>query len=315
MPNAFKKLCEMFLSLLCSQPGGHQGRGASTDPEPQHWALIPCVLVECLCEAKRSSGVTSSLKRRFPDSSFRAWVCWSHILNDYRIWMQFLWFNTQHALLRLGPIISIYSQKPGELFVKRQSNKSSTVCKTQTFVLQVKYLDRNHYWVLLQQPCQRKREGWERKHKGDNNIWLAKQLENWWGIVKPIKASRLSVWVTSCSRKQLLTEELLLNITPRTCLLLVTLQYPLLELCVSENLVTCLQGLIDNSCHTTSWVRVIPSTAPEKSVAVCSGWIFHSCPVSFCAFLRLRLSQWPVRVPFLCSLDWYSSIFWMQCPV
>lgn len=70
----------------------------------------------------------------------------------------FVWFNIQHALLRLGTIISIYSQKPGELFVKRQSNKSSTVCKIQTFVWQVKYLDRNHYWVLLQQPCQRKRE-------------------------------------------------------------------------------------------------------------------------------------------------------------
>lgn len=70
-----------------------------------------------------------------------------------------VWFNVQYALLRLGTIISIYSQKPGEiLFVKRQSNRSSTVCKIQTFVLQVKYLDRNHYWVLLQQPCQRKRE-------------------------------------------------------------------------------------------------------------------------------------------------------------
>lgn len=70
----------------------------------------------------------------------------------------FVWFNIQHSLLRLGTIISIYSQKPGKLFVKRQSNKSSMVCKIQTFVLQVKYLDRNHYWVLLQQPCQRKRE-------------------------------------------------------------------------------------------------------------------------------------------------------------
>jgi len=57
----------------------------------------------------------------------------------------FVWFNRQNALLRLGTIISIYSQKPGELFVKRQSNKSSTVCKIQTFILQVKYLDRNHY--------------------------------------------------------------------------------------------------------------------------------------------------------------------------
>lgn len=57
----------------------------------------------------------------------------------------FVWFNIHHALLRLGTIISIYSQKPGELFVKRQNNKSATVCKIETFVLQVKYLDRSHY--------------------------------------------------------------------------------------------------------------------------------------------------------------------------
>lgn len=73
----------------------------------------------------------------------------------------FVWFNIHHALLRLGTIISVYSQKPGELFDKRQSNKSATVCKIETFVLQVKYLDRNHYWVLLQQPCQRHRVGKE----------------------------------------------------------------------------------------------------------------------------------------------------------
>lgn len=295
MPNMLKQPCEMFLSLPCLQRGGIsdeevilQGRPAlssgSTHPaggSVWHRKIFWCNLKpEMEVPRPGSSGlgcaeVTSSTITAFESN--------------------FVWFNVQHALLRLGTIISIYSQKPGELFVKRQSDKSSTVCKIQTFVLQVKYLDRNHYWVLLQQPCQRKREreGWERKHKGGNNIWLAKQLENWWGIVKPIKASCLSLWVTFCSGKRLPTEELLVNITLRTCLLLVTLQYPLLEWCVSENSVTCLQGLIDNSRHSTSWVRFIPSAVPGEAVAVRGGWIFCSCPLSFCVFSRLRLLQWP----------------------
>ena len=77
--------------------------------------------------------------------------------------------------------------------------------------------------------------------------------------------------MTFCSRHRLPAEEPLSSITLRTCLLLVTLQYPLLELCVSENLVACLQGLIDSSHRATSWVRAIASAAREVDGP--TGWV------------------------------------------
>lgn len=68
MPNMFKKLCEMFLSLLWLQ----RGQISNEEVTPQDWeaqcqALVPRVLQGCLCGTEKSSGVASSLKWRFPD--------------------------------------------------------------------------------------------------------------------------------------------------------------------------------------------------------------------------------------------------------
>ena len=62
----FKKLCETFLSLLCLKQGGISsdkvtGPGSTA---PGSGSTGPTA---CLCGTERSSGVTSSLKWRFPD--------------------------------------------------------------------------------------------------------------------------------------------------------------------------------------------------------------------------------------------------------
>lgn len=127
------------------------------------------------------------------------------------------------------------------------------------------------------------------------------------GIVKPIKASWLSVWVTFRSREQPPAEELLLNITLRTCLLLVTLQYPLLELCIPR-----IRALGYGAALT---VPAGAEPSPGHSVAVHCGQIFHSCPLSLPVFSRLTVLQWSGQclpcilwitgaVVFGCSAQW-----------
>lgn len=43
----------------------------------------------------------------------------------------------------------ISSKEAGELLLSRLSCRVSLACKTQTFVLEVKYLDRDHYGALF----------------------------------------------------------------------------------------------------------------------------------------------------------------------
>lgn len=166
MPTEDTSQCETYLnnsvrwsfhSSACSE-GDLRWRGDPAGPGSTAPALVPH---SCwgVCVAQKGLLVYPKPEMEVPrpiSSRLGRAEVTSSIVTAFE--SNFLWFNIQRALLRLGTIISIYSQKPGELFVKRQSNKSSTVCKIQTFVLQVKYLDRNHYWVLLQQPCQKKRE-------------------------------------------------------------------------------------------------------------------------------------------------------------
>lgn len=127
------------------------------------------------------------------------------------------------------------------------------------------------------------------------------------GIVKPIKASWLSMWVTFRSGKQPPAEELLLNIPLRTCLLLVTLQYPLLGLCVP--------GIRALGSRVSLTAPAGAEPSPGHSVAVQWGQIFHSCPLSLRVFSRLTLLQWPGQclpsilwingaVSFGCSAQW-----------
>lgn len=123
------------------------------------------------------------------------------------------------------------------------------------------------------------------------------------GIVKPIKASWLSVWVTFCSRKQPTAEALLLNITLRTCLLLVTLQYPLLELCVLR--------IWALGCGASLTAPAGTEPLPGHSVAMQCGQIFHSCPLSLHVFSWLTLLQWPRQC--LLSILWITGVVVFGC--
>lgn len=122
------------------------------------------------------------------------------------------------------------------------------------------------------------------------------------GIVKPIKASWLSVWVTFHSRKQLRAEELLLNITLRTRLFLVTLQYPLLELCVLR-------------IRALGYGASLTALAGALGARAMGADILQLSSVTPCLFKADTVAvTWTMSA--MCSVNYWSSVFlWMQCPV
>lgn len=124
------------------------------------------------------------------------------------------------------------------------------------------------------------------------------------GIVKPIQASWLSIWVTFRSGKQPPAKELFLNIPLRTCLFLVTLQYPLLELCVP--------GIwaLGSGVVLTAPARAEPARGARWP---CSGGRYFTAVLCH----SVSFQGWPCcsDLDNACHMNYWSSIFWMQCPV